>query len=172
MASADLERDPFPVRIVSFEQTGSHYSKEQGYEYDGRNYFYKFNATTTVELSEGAQNVKDWGYIYHDIYGEDKNISCANLHPSESVSFMFTGPSGRSILLPSHYRSRTFECCWIGSTATVPITTREEYTYRAGYWSSTFDYEDGSVWYLAPQTITFPEARSISIPISSPRRRQ
>ena len=69
MASADLERDPFPVRIVSFEQTGSHYSKEQGYEYDGRNYFYKFNATTTVELSEGAQNVKDWGYIYHDIYG-------------------------------------------------------------------------------------------------------
>lgn len=355
--SADLERDLFPVRIISFEQTGSHYSKQQGYEYDGRNYFYKFNATTTVELSEGAQNVKDWGYVYHDIYGEYKKISCANLgsnpysdqryayyyndthrtvelcpyvqytgeteiqkgkpkiyevdythkassvcpdsnhphlidlglpsgtlwaccnvgasepedqgyefmwgttkpipdeayyetkyddhdyevggwddfiyyhdessttkwnwnfgdvtngeyynmefllklfnrdllgtkaeldiartpedaanaytglqmpsreqmqelldncsltayydgHPSESVSFMFTGPSGRSILLPSNYRSRTFECCWIGSKAAAPITTSEIYTYRAGYWTSTFDYEEGSVWYLAPQ---------------------
>ena len=77
--SADLEKEPFPVRIVSFEQTSSHYSKQQGYEYEGKNYFYKFNATTTVELNPEAQHIKDWGYIYHDIYGVDKKISCANL---------------------------------------------------------------------------------------------
>lgn len=77
--SAPIERDPFPVRIVSFEQTGSHYSKQQGYEYEGKNYFYKFNATTTVELNPEAQHIKDWGYIYHDFYGVDKKISCANL---------------------------------------------------------------------------------------------
>ncbi len=77
--SADLEKEDFPVRIVSFEQTGSYYSKQQGYEYEGKHYFYKFNATTTVELNPETQHVKDWGYIYHDIYGVDKKISCANL---------------------------------------------------------------------------------------------
>lgn len=77
--SADLEKEPFPVRIVNFEQTGSHYSKQQGYEYEGKRYYYKFNATTTVELDSEAKNVKDWGYIYHDIYNVDKKISCANL---------------------------------------------------------------------------------------------
>ena len=77
--SADLEKEPFPVKIVNFEQTGSHYSKQQGYEYEGKHYFYKFNAITTVELDPEVKNVKDWGYIYHDIYDEDKKISCANL---------------------------------------------------------------------------------------------
>ena len=76
---APIERDPFPVYIVKFEQTGSHYSKLQGYEYEGKNYFYKFNATTTVDLHPDAKHVKDWGYIYHDFYGVDKKISCANL---------------------------------------------------------------------------------------------
>ena len=75
----DQEVVVFPVRIVSFEQTGSDYSKEQGYVYEGIGYHYKFDATTTVELSEDAQNVKDWGYIYHDFYGVDKRISCANM---------------------------------------------------------------------------------------------
>ena len=352
--SADLEKDDFPVRIVSFEQTGSHYSKQQGYEYEGKHYFYKFNATTTVELDSEAQNVKDWGYIYHDIYEVDKKISCANLgsnpyadmryayyyngtertvnlrpyvqyegeteiktgkpktyeveythnavsvcpdanhphlidlglpsgtlwsccnvgasepedegyefmwgttkpiseeyytetkgserdyeggysiyyhaedytkkwswrftditngeyydmpfllklydrellgtnaeydiagtpedaataytglqmptrqqmqelldncnltayyegHPSNGVSFMFTGPSGRSILLPSHYCYKTLETCRIGSWSASPITTGETYTYRAGYWSSTFDYKKAGPWYLAPE---------------------
>ena len=77
--SAELEKEPFPVSIVNFEQTSSHYSKQQGYEYEGRNYFYKFNATTTVELDPEVKDVKDWGYIYHDIYDKDKKISCANL---------------------------------------------------------------------------------------------
>lgn len=75
----DIDKNPFPVRIVSFKQTGSHYSKQKGYEYEGCNYFYKFNATTTVELSDKAEKVKDWGYVYHDIYNVDKKISCANL---------------------------------------------------------------------------------------------
>ena len=77
--SVDLEKNPFPVTIVDFTQTGSKYSKQKGFEYDGRNYFYKFNARTTVELSDKAEKIKDWGYIYHDIYGVDKKISCANL---------------------------------------------------------------------------------------------
>ena len=91
-----LEKSPFPVTIVDFKQTGSHYSKQKGYEYDGRNYFYKFNATTTVELSEDAKDIKDWGYIYHDIYGEDKKISCANLggrnYPDTRYAYYYNEP--------------------------------------------------------------------------------
>ena len=102
--SADLEKNDFPVRIVSFEQTGSHYSKEKGFEYDGINYFYKFNATTTVELDKEAKNIKDWGYIYHDIYEVDKKISCANLgsnpYADTRYAYYFNEPSRSVILRP------------------------------------------------------------------------
>lgn len=102
--SADLERDPFPVRIVSIEQTGSHYSRKQGYEYDGKNYFYKFNVTTTVELNSEAKGIKDWGYIYHDIYDEDKKISCANLgtltYPDTRYAYYYNGPQRTVDLRP------------------------------------------------------------------------
>lgn len=101
---ADIERSEFPVRIVSFEQTGSHYSKQQGYEYDGRKYFYKFNAKTTVELSDAAENVKDWGYVYHDFYGEDKKISCANLggrtYADERYAYYYNDPQRTVELSP------------------------------------------------------------------------
>ena len=102
--SEDLDRNKFPVRIVSFEQTGAHYSKQKGYEYEGVNYFYKFNATTTVEISDEVYNVKDWGYIYHDIYGVDKKISCANLtgliYSDERYAYYFNGPERTVRLSP------------------------------------------------------------------------
>ena len=99
-----ITKNPFPVRIVSFEQTGSHYSKQKGFEYDGRNYFYKFNATTTVELSEGVENVKDWGYVYVDFYGEHKKISCANMgthtYPDVRYAYYYNGPQRTVELYP------------------------------------------------------------------------
>ena len=77
--SSDVDKKDFPVRIVSFKQTGSSYSDKQEFVYEGKQYYYKFNATTTVEINPETKKVKDWGYIYHDIYGVDKKISCANL---------------------------------------------------------------------------------------------
>ena len=89
--SVELEKIKFPVRIINFEQTGAYYSSQKGYEYDGKNYYYKFNVTTTVELDKEATDIKDWGYIYHDIYGEDKMISCANLgaNPYPDVRYAY-----------------------------------------------------------------------------------
>lgn len=89
--TSDVEKGEFPVRIVSFKQTGSNYSAKQGYEYEGKRYYYKFNATTTVEIKEGTKKVKDWGYIYHDIYDVDKKISCANLgsNPYEDTRYAY-----------------------------------------------------------------------------------
>lgn len=89
--TSDVEKGEFPVRIVSFKQTGSSYSAKQGYEYEGKRYYYKFNATTTVEVKEGTKKVKDWGYVYHDIYGVDKKISCANLgsNPYEDTRYAY-----------------------------------------------------------------------------------
>lgn len=76
---ANMKADVFPVNIINFEQTDASYSEQKGYVYDGIGYYYKFNATTTVELDKDAENIKDWGYIYHDIYKVDKKISCAGL---------------------------------------------------------------------------------------------
>ena len=102
--SKELEKNDFPVRIVSFEQTGSHYSKQQGYVYDDIHYFYKFNATTTVELDPDAKNIKDWGYIYHDFYEVDKKISCANLgsnpYADLRYAYYYNGPERTVNLRP------------------------------------------------------------------------
>ena len=76
---ANMKSDKFPVEIINFEQTDASYSAQKGYVYDGIGYYYKFNATTTIELDKDAENIKDWGYIYHDIYNQDKKISCAGL---------------------------------------------------------------------------------------------
>lgn len=100
--SADLNRNPFPVRIVNIEQTGSAFSEQQGFVYNYINYFYKFNVTTTVQLDTLVKNVKDWGYIYHDIYNEDKKISCANLgsNPYADVRYAYYyNESERSVSL-------------------------------------------------------------------------
>lgn len=77
--TADVEKNEFPVQIINFEQTDANYSEVKGYTFEGKGYYYKFNATTTVELDKDAKKIKDWGYIYHDIYNIDKKISCANL---------------------------------------------------------------------------------------------
>ena len=77
--AAGMEADVFPVQIINFEQTDANYSEVKGYTFEGIGYYYKFNATTTVELDKDAKKIKDWGYIYHDIYNIDKKISCANL---------------------------------------------------------------------------------------------
>ena len=102
--SVDLEKNPFPVQIIRFEQTGSKYSKQKGFEYDGRNYFYKFNARTTVELAEGVEKVKDWGYVYVDFYGEHKKISCANqgslTYPDERYAYYYNDPQRTVELYP------------------------------------------------------------------------
>lgn len=78
--SVKLEGNSFPVRIINFEQTDAKYSEQKGFEYGGIGYYYKFVVTTTVELDkEAEEKVADWGYIYHDIYNQDKHISCAGL---------------------------------------------------------------------------------------------
>lgn len=74
--TAGMEADVFPVEIINFEQTDANYSDVKGYTFEGKGNYYKFNATTTVELNKDAKNIKDWGYIYHDIYNVDKKISC------------------------------------------------------------------------------------------------
>ena len=76
---AGVKADEFPVHIINFEQTDANYSEVKGYTFEGKGYYYKFNVTTTVELDKDAKNIKDWGYIYHDIYNVDKKISCADL---------------------------------------------------------------------------------------------
>ena len=102
--AVNLEKDKFPVRITDFKQSDAKYSKKQGYEYEGRYYYYKFNAITTVEVDRETQKVKDWGYIYHDIYGVDKKISCANLgsnpYPDARYAYYYNERSRTVSLTP------------------------------------------------------------------------
>lgn len=61
------EDDGLPVKITDFHQDASDYS-EQGFNYEGRNYSYKYYCTVTVELLE-RKDIEDWGYVYEDPYG-------------------------------------------------------------------------------------------------------
>ena len=102
--ATNLEKDKFPVRITDFKQSDARYSKKQEFEYEGRYYYYKYNAITTVEVDQDAQKVKDWGYVYHDIYGVDKKISCANLgsnpYPDARYAYYYNERSRTVSLTP------------------------------------------------------------------------
>ncbi len=119
-----IKKKPFPVRILDFKQTGSHYSNLRDFEYEGIHYFYKYDATTTVQLSEKAYNVKDWGYIYHDIYGVDHKISCANLgglyYHDKSKSYYNDNPS-RSVVLSPYVQFDGEEEIQVGSLKTYQM---------------------------------------------------
>lgn len=127
--SVELQKNPFPVRIVDFEQTGSKYSKQKGFEYEGRNYFYKFNATTTVELDDEAKNIKDWGYVYHDFYDNHKKISCANLgtrtYADKRYAYYYNEPYRTVELYPYvQYEGETE--IEIGKTKVYPVEHKHE----------------------------------------------
>ncbi len=163
---APILRNPFPVRIVSFEQTGSAYSEQQGYEFDGRNYYFKFNATTTVELSEYARDVEDWGYVYHDIYGEDKRISCAELggkrYPDERWAYYYNDTRRSVELFPyvkyknddTYYYGR-HDTWWVNHEFPFPVSivnfkqTKQEYDL----WRY-FSYEGKRYYYKFCATTT------------------
>lgn len=127
---ATIKRNPFPVRIVSFKQTASHYSRQQGYVYDNIHYFYKFNAATTVELAEGAESIKDWGYVYVDFYGEHKKISCANLtgrkYVDQRYAYYYNDPSRTVELYP-----------YVQYEGQTEIQAGEPKEYRVDYTHST-----------------------------------
>ena len=70
--SADVDMK-FPVTITDFKVTKSHH--EQGAFYnDGQYYDYRFDAATTVTLDD-SEGVADWGYVYRDPNGQEKEIS-------------------------------------------------------------------------------------------------
>ena len=70
--SADLIMH-FPVSIDNFKQTKSQYEKG-GFTYEGVNYDYRYDVAVTVSI-EDLEGVADWGYVYRDPNGKDKEIS-------------------------------------------------------------------------------------------------
>ena len=68
-----IDEAGLPVRITTFEQTGSHY-KENGYSYKDKTYSYQYDVTVTIELTN-PEGVEDWGYVYEDLWGDTARIS-------------------------------------------------------------------------------------------------
>lgn len=70
--SADLIMH-FPVSIDDFKQTKSQY-KKGGFTHEGVSYDYRYDVAVTVSI-EDLEGVADWGYVYRDPNGKDKEIS-------------------------------------------------------------------------------------------------
>jgi hypothetical protein len=122
---AGMKADVFPVEIINFEQTDANYSEQKGYEYDGIGYYYKFNVTTTVELNPDAEeDVVDWGYIYHDIYNQDKKISCAGLgsnpYADTRYAYYYDEPQ-RTVSLTAYVQYKDEEDIKKGGTHTYMV---------------------------------------------------
>lgn len=62
-----------PVSIDNFKQTKSQY-KKGGFTHEGVNYDYRYDVAVTVSI-EDLEGVADWGYVYRDPNGKDKEIS-------------------------------------------------------------------------------------------------
>lgn len=62
-----------PVEITDFQVTKAQW-KRTGFEFNGKNYPFKYNCDVTVKLNaDGA--IADWGYIYTDPDGNPKKIT-------------------------------------------------------------------------------------------------
>lgn len=74
--STELKRYEMPVEITDFRQTKAEY-EENGFNYNGRYYSYKYSCSVTVNLND-SENVEDWGYVYEDPNGNTSRISLKN----------------------------------------------------------------------------------------------
>lgn len=73
--SAELERTKFPVEISDFKVTKSQY-KQGGFSNDGLSYDYHFDVSVKATLeADDLSQVADWGYVYLDPNGREKEIS-------------------------------------------------------------------------------------------------
>ena len=70
--SADIDMH-CPVSIDNFKQTKSQY-KEGGFTHENVKYDYRYDVAVTVSI-EDLEGVADWGYVYRDPNGKDKEIS-------------------------------------------------------------------------------------------------
>lgn len=70
--SADIDMH-FPVTIDNFKQTKSQH-KKGGFTHEGVKYDYRYDVAVTVSIDD-LEGVADWGYVYRDPNGKDKEIS-------------------------------------------------------------------------------------------------
>ena len=72
--SADLDMT-FPVELSDFKVTKSQY-KQGGFSNDGLSYDYRFDVSVTATLeADDLSQIADWGYVYLDPNGREKEIS-------------------------------------------------------------------------------------------------
>ena len=73
LASPSVIVRPCPVTISDFKMTKSQY-KDKGFAHEGMTYDYRYDVAVTVSI-EDLEGVADWGYVYRDPNGRDKEIS-------------------------------------------------------------------------------------------------
>ena len=71
--SCEVDKADLPVKITDFKQTNSQYKKD-GFTHEGESYDYRYDVAVTVSI-EDLEGVADWGYVYRDPNGKDKEIS-------------------------------------------------------------------------------------------------
>lgn len=71
--SVDMVNLKCPVHITDFATTSTQQS-ENGFEYEGKTYKYKYNVSLTAQIDD-LEGVTDWGYVYQDPDGNIRRIS-------------------------------------------------------------------------------------------------
>ena len=74
LASPAVTVKPCPVRLSDFQITNAQYERG-AFSNDGMTYDYRFDVSVTATLSGNTDNVADWGYVYLDPNGREREIS-------------------------------------------------------------------------------------------------
>lgn len=69
----EMENAKCPVYITDVSTTSTQHS-ENGFEYGGKKYEYKYDVSLTAKI-EDLEGIADWGYVYQDPDGNIKRIS-------------------------------------------------------------------------------------------------
>ena len=85
----------YPVSITDFKVTNAS-KNDDGYEYNGSTYLYKFETEVTLQLTDDT-NVEDWGYVYKDPNGDTTHISLTGLgNPYTDSRYVYYRNSAKS----------------------------------------------------------------------------
>lgn len=120
------EGEGLPVKITDFQQTASDYSK-QGFNYEGRNYSYKYDCSVTIELMD-SKEIIDWGYVYEDQYGNENMISLMGFtspYKDERYSY-YRDEAEATVRLYEYVKYENDDFYYYGDSHDYPVTYEDQ----------------------------------------------
>lgn len=156
-------RSDFPVHITDF-MVNNTYHCDGAYYNDGLSYDYKFEAATTITIdkNEDISAIEDWGYVYKDPYGNEKQISLMPYGTSfkDTRYAYYRNEPNSTVCLYGYIKYKGDNECYYDTPRDYPLVYKGFDATISELWGNTTTYkgkmEDGGYvhYELSANTVT------------------